>query len=138
MEIDQQMENNSDMIKVKGNKVNDSHWKKEASFLKEIYYPKTENMKVIQQDLSVADKESIKKISYILEHLGDQTDRLKSIVEDSTPAQEDDLPILQYRDYSEYIVNGFDANSKMTNIEVFTDKWERYTKERGSKETNKE
>jgi hypothetical protein len=74
----------------------------------------------------------------LLQQLGNQTDRLKSIIEDSFPKREDDLPILNYEDHSEYIVNGFDANVKMTTLEVFTDKWERYTTERNSKDLNKE
>ncbi|CAI2369697.1 unnamed protein product [Moneuplotes crassus] len=113
-------------------------WAREARFLKEIYYPLTDTNEMGQREIGSQEKEALESLAIHLGHLGDQTDRFKSIIEDSEPKPEDDMPILHYQDHSEYIVNGFDANEGMSTLEVFTDKWDRYTKERNSKETNKE
>lgn len=125
-------------LQVNGDDVQGDIWQREAKFLKEIYYPLTEKQQVDHQDISINDKDALQSLSMHLQHLGNQTDRFKSIIEDSEPSGEDDMPILHYKNYSEYIVNGFDANEGMSTLELFTDKWERYTKERHSKDTNKE
>lgn len=114
--------------------------KKQENFMKDflhnVYFQKMDNVKVqYSADCNISN---FTDCSMLLQQLGNQTDRLKSIIEDSFPKREDDLPILNYEDHSEYIVNGFDANVKMSTLEVFTDKWERYTTERNSKELNKE
>ena len=138
MENTQQAEMKNNNLKAKEKIADEKFWEREADFLKHVYYPQIELSHVTHKDFSVNDKGAIVSIAHQLEHLGDQTDRFKSIIEDSEPTKEDDMPILHYKNFSEYIVNGFDANEQMTTIEVFTDKWERYTKERGSKETNKD
>lgn len=48
------------------------------------------------------------------------------------------MPALHYRDYSSYICHNFDSIDNMRTLEIFTDKWDRYVQERGSKDTNKE
>ena len=111
-------------------------FKKESDFLNNIYFIK-------MKDVTINQKVNIQKDKWvefwrIIDQLGDQTNRLKSIIESTYPTRENDMPILKYDEISEYIIHGFDANENMSVIEVFTDKWERYTKERGSKELYKE
>ncbi|CAI2370574.1 unnamed protein product [Moneuplotes crassus] len=128
----------SQQLKIGQNILSKHIWEQEAKFLKDIYYPRTEMKEVSNHQVDGKDKKALQSLANHLEHLGNQTDRFKSIIEDSQPMPEDDMPILHYLAHSEYIVNGFDANEEMTTIEVFTDKWDRYIKERQNKETNKE
>jgi hypothetical protein len=108
----------------------------EKAFMENIYYEVMRNVEVVQP--KSVDREMITDFSKLLENLADQTNRIKSIIEEIMPHKENDLPILQYHDTSEYIIHGFESNDKMTGFEIFTEKWDRYTKERGSKEMYKE
>jgi len=114
----------------------DSQLKREGDFIKNVYFEKIQSININQ--VGKPNQEAISNTVKMLEQLGDQTNKLKSIIEDVQPNRDDDMPILQYADTSEYIVHGFDSNENMTTLEIFTDKWERYTKERGSKDMYKE
>jgi dsRNA-specific ribonuclease len=109
---------------------------KKGTFFHNVYLKKISKFEIVQDE--EIDKEAVLKVVKALEVLSDQTDKLKSIIEDTNPNRDDDLPILKYDDTSEYIAYGFDAEENMTTLEIFTDKWERYIKERGSKEQYKE
>ena len=108
----------------------------ERNFLNNVYFDKVQDINIVQNES--IEKEKWEEFYRILDQLGDQTNKLKSIIENASPAKENDMPILKYDDISEYIIHGFDANENMSVIEVFTDKWERYTKERSSKDLYKE
>ena len=131
---DVEMEN-SDKVQISTTRVTESMIQRDKDFLKK-NRSKLKSIKVIQS--AKPSNEFLKHLCTVVEAFGNKTSKLKSIIDEFVPVRENDLPILQHEDISDFIVNGFEDNKNMEIIKIFSAKWANYIDDRKSKDKHKD